>query len=69
MILEVLPVFSNEVNQISRWVQGLGLLAVMWVAYSTAIFLINRKNAKNLEKIKRDLNEVNRKLDKLIKKK
>lgn len=69
MFLDVLPNLSNEVTQISRWVKGLGIIAVIWVFYSAIIFFINRKNAKNLEKIKKDLDEVNKKLDRLIKKK
>ena len=69
IFLEVLPNFSNEVIQISRWVKGLGIIAIIWIAYSAIIFYTNRRNAQMIRGIKKDLNEVNEKLDKLIKKK
>ncbi|MCH8945766.1 MAG: hypothetical protein IIA85_02495 [Nanoarchaeota archaeon] len=69
IFLEVLPNISDEIIQISRWVKGLGIIAIIWLAYSAIIFYINRKNAQTLKKIKKDLSEVNNKLDKLIKRK
>lgn len=65
-MLESLPFFSNEVGQISRWIQSLGIIALIVVIYSLTMFFINRKQAKDLNKIKRDLDEINGKLDKLI---
>lgn len=70
-----LEVFGNvaldltpQVAEISKWVKGLGIIAVIWIAYSAIIFYTNRKNAQMIKGIKKDLNEVNHKLDKLIKK-
>lgn len=69
MFLEILPNFSNEVTQISRWVKGLGIIAIVWFVYSAIIFYINRRNAKLIKEIKKNLDEVNIKLEKLLKKK
>lgn len=68
IFLEVLPNFSNEVTEISRWVKGLGVVALIWIAYSAIIFYTNRRNAQMIKGIRKDLNEVNEKLDKLIRK-
>ncbi len=68
MFLEVLPNLTNEVTIISRWVKGLGIIAIIWIVYSAIIFYINRRNAQIIKGMRKDLGEVNKKLDKLIKK-
>ena len=66
---DILPDFTAEIAQINLWFKGLGIIAILWVFYSASIFWINRKNAKNLDSVKKDLDEANKKLDKLIKRK
>ncbi len=60
---------TPQINELSRLIKGLGIIAIAWIIYSASIFYMNRKNAKTIKEMKKDLDEANKKLDKLIKRK
>lgn len=61
-------VVTNFTSQIDLWIRGLGVIAVIILIYSATMFMINRKQANDLKKIKREIEKIDGKLDKLLKK-
>jgi len=59
----------TQVTMIGRWVQALGLLAVLWVLFYIISWYSNRKQNKKINKIKSDIERIEQKIDKLTKKK
>ena len=58
-----------SVGEIGLWMQTLGFLVVLWLVFSLITLFFNRRRRKILYKIDQRLERVEKKLDKLSKKK
>ncbi len=58
-----------EVGRIGLWLQTLGIIVILWIIFQTVNFWINRKRKKALSIIQSDLNRIEKKVDRILKKK
>jgi purine-cytosine permease-like protein len=58
-----------EVGRIGLWLQALGIVIVAWIAIQIITLYFNRKRRLTMYAIRDDLKRVERKLDKVLKKK
>ena len=57
-----------EVGQLALWLQAIGVLVVLWIDYQINSLYIEKKKKKKLENIEQRINEIDKKLDILIRK-
>jgi|ETN01SMinimDraft_4_1059930.scaffolds.fasta_scaffold323759_2 hypothetical protein len=57
-----------EVGRIGLWLQTLGLIVVLWIAFQTITLFFNRKRRLAIYSIRDDLKRIEKKLDKVLKK-
>ena len=69
VIEDVVAGLVIEVGKIGLWIQAIGLLVVIWIAIMIWNFLINRKRKKMLEEVMKDVERIEGKIDKILKKK
>ena len=62
------PILQLQVNQISLWIKGLGVIAIAWIVYSIVMFFINQKRAKKIEELGKSVKRMENKIDKLVSK-
>lgn len=55
-------ILVSQVSQINLWIKGLGVFAAIWVIYAIGLFIVEKKKMNKL-------NEIEKKIDKLIKRK
>ena len=58
-----------EVGRIGLWLQALGVIVILWIIFELIAFYYNRKRMQEVYKIKEDMKRVERKIDKILKKK
>ena len=58
-----------EVGRIANWIQAIGFLVVIWFVIQIIFLILNRKKKKALYKIREDLERIEKKLDRVLKKK
>lgn len=58
-----------EVGKIGLWLQTLGIIIVLWIAFQIWNFIINRKRIKLIEKMEKKVDRIEEKIDKLLGKK
>ena len=61
------PILQLQINQISLWIKGLGVIAIAWIVYSIVMFFINQKRAKKIEELGKSVKRMENKIDKLKK--
>ena len=66
---EVISDLAAKVGTLGRWLQAIGLIVVLWILMQIINGVLNRKKSKALKAIKADLERIERKVDKLGKKK
>tara|TARA_Y100000310_G_scaffold306311_1_gene347330 strand:- start:1922 stop:2155 length:234 start_codon:yes stop_codon:yes gene_type:complete len=72
VVNESTSVFTDvvlEVGRIGLWLQALGIVIVAWIAIQIITLYFNRKRRLTMYAIRDDLKRVERKLDKVLKKK
>ncbi|MEK6760298.1 MAG: hypothetical protein AABX93_00050 [Nanoarchaeota archaeon] len=62
------PLLESQISQISLWIKGLGIVAVVWIVYSIVMFFINQKRAKDIEELKSGVERIENKINKLASK-
>ncbi len=62
------PLLESQISQISLWIKGLGIVAVVWIVYSIVMFFINQKRAKDLEELKSGVKRIENKINRLASK-
>ncbi len=62
------PILQLQINQISLWIKGLGVIAIAWIVYSIVMFFINQKRAKKIEELGKSVKRMENKIDKLVSK-
>lgn len=58
-----------EVGKIGNWLQAIGAVVVVWIIFQVVNFLINRKNHNTIKDLKKDVERLEAKIDKLSRKK
>lgn len=53
-----LDTLAGEVNLLTRFIQALGGVIVIYLIFSIANFILNRKKNKEIEKISKNLREI-----------
>ena len=72
MVGEVISVPAElifELGNLGKWIQAVGLVVIIWIIFQAVTLYFNRKRRKLMEKLDRDLERVENKLDKILKKK
>ncbi|PIN90500.1 hypothetical protein COU60_01625 [Candidatus Pacearchaeota archaeon CG10_big_fil_rev_8_21_14_0_10_34_76] len=72
MVGEVISVPAElifELGNLGKWIQAVGLVVIIWIIFQAVTLYFNRKRRKLMEKLDRDLERVEKKLDKILKKK
>ena len=59
----------TEVGKIGNWLQALGLVVVIWLIVQIIIILLNRRNHNTIKDLKKDIERLEAKIDKLAKRK
>mgnify|MGYP001592292408 CR=1 FL=1 len=62
---ELIPALTSQLNQISLWLTGLSVFVILGIIYSVAMFFIERKKIKIIEKISHDIKRLESKVDKI----
>ncbi len=58
-----------EIGKVALWMQTLGIIIILWIVFNIITLIVNRKKRKTLYKIQDDLHRIEKKIDKLTKKK
>jgi len=58
-----------ELGKIGRWLQAIGIIVILWIVFQIVNFIINRKRMKRLDLIQERMENIEKKIDKLSKKK
>ena len=62
---EVLPDIVVEIGKIGLWLQAVGGLVLLWIAFQVVSFIYNRKKRNELRQIRLDLKRIEKKINKL----
>ena len=62
---DVLPDIVVEIGKIGLWLQAVGLIVLLWVAFQVVSFIYSRKGRNELRQIRSDLKRIEKKIDKL----
>ena len=57
-----------QLGKIGLWLQAIGAVILIWIVAEIVSFFINRKRLKEIYKIKEDMNRIEGKIDKILKK-
>lgn len=69
MAIEEIPVnLINEIGQMALWLQGIGVVIILWILFQLWIVYLNRKKMKEIYTIKDDMKRIESKIDKLVRK-
>jgi purine-cytosine permease-like protein len=58
-----------ELGKIGKWIQAVGLVVILWIVIQAFHFFLNRKRSNFLKKMEDNIERIERKIDKLSKKK
>jgi cbb3-type cytochrome oxidase subunit 3 len=58
-----------ELGRIGNWLQAIGVIVILWVLIQIINFIFNWKKRKDFHYLKNDLDRIEKKIDKLPKKK
>ncbi len=59
----------GEMGQVMLWLQAVGVILIAWLAIQVFILIKDKKKRKTLYQIQEDLEKIDKKIDKLLKKK
>ena len=59
----------SEIGQIGLWLKTAGIIFILWIIFQVVNFIINRRRIKEIYNIKGDMQKMDKKLDKILKKK
>ena len=65
----LLPEFVLELGKVANWLQAVGIILIVWIGFEIAFFILNYKRRKHLKRLVSDLERLEKKVDKLLKKK
>ena len=68
MAVEALADPISSIITLTKWLQAIGAVLIIWIIFQTLNWWINRKRLKELYKIKDDMIRIEKKIDNLAKK-
>tara|TARA_Y100000310_G_C20595476_1_gene770276 strand:+ start:60 stop:272 length:213 start_codon:yes stop_codon:yes gene_type:complete len=69
VVEEVVSNLVGEVGRIALWLQAIGLIVVIWIGVQIINLILNRKKRKAIYRVEERLVRLERKIDKVLKKK
>lgn len=57
----------TEVGKIGNWLQALGIVVILWLIFQIVALIWNRRNHSTIRDLKRDIERLEKKIDKLAK--
>ena len=57
-----------ELGKLGRWIQAVGLIVIIWIIFQIVNYYFNRKRMRAIEGFQKDINRIEKKIDKLGKK-
>jgi len=58
----------TEVGKVGKWVETIGLLVIFWIGFEIVYLILAKRRKEELEKIRGDMGRIEKKIDKLVKK-
>lgn len=58
----------SSIGTLGKWLQAIGVIAVLWIVVHTINLILNRKRIRRLDKINESLQRLEKKVNKLSKK-
>jgi hypothetical protein len=69
-VSDVLPTeIVLEFDKIVHWVQALGVVVFLWIGFQAVTFFISRRNRNRMKRMEDNIQRVEKKLDKVLKRK
>jgi hypothetical protein len=65
---EYVPDFILDIAKVANWLQAVGVIILIWLAFQIAFFIFNYKKRKYMKRLISDLERLEKKVDKLNKK-
>jgi len=65
---DLIPEIVHELGQIANWLQALGVVILLWLIFAIISLIINIKKKKTLSLIKKDIERLEKKIDKILRK-
>ena len=59
----------TEIGKIGLWLKTAGIIFILWIIFQVINFIINRKRMREIYNIKDDMKRIEKKIDKIPKKK
>ncbi|MBU0467159.1 MAG: hypothetical protein KJ718_02805 [Nanoarchaeota archaeon] len=56
-------------GSIGKWLQAIGIIVILWLIFNIINWALNRKRVKRLDSMRSDLERIEKKLDKVLKRK
>ncbi len=60
---------TAKLGEIGLWLQAVGLLVILWLAWYIVMIVLNRKRLKAIYQIEKNMKRIEKKLDAVIQKK
>ena len=64
---EVIVNLLTEVGKVGSWLQAIGLIVVLWIIFQIISGVINRRNHNTIKDLKKDVERLEKKIDRLSK--
>jgi uncharacterized protein YggT (Ycf19 family) len=58
-----------QLGSLALWLQAIGALILLWIIFQIVNWIMNRKRLKRLDEFEKKINRIERKIDKILKKK
>ena len=52
----------TEIGKLGNWIQGIGLVIVLWIIFQVISLIVNRKKRRALYRIEKDLKRIESKI-------
>jgi len=62
---DLVPEVVYKLGEIAIWLQALGVVIVLWLIFTIVSLIINLKRKKTLNSIKEDLERIEKKVDRI----
>jgi hypothetical protein len=56
------------IGKIGLWLQALGAIVILWIIFQIISWMYNRRRMKEIYSIKKDINRIEKKIDKILNK-
>jgi biopolymer transport protein ExbB/TolQ len=58
----------NQITNIAHWMQALGVVVLLWIIFQIISLAINQKRMKKINIIKKDMERIEAKIDRILRK-